>query len=74
MKRRGTSIFDDVNYKFQIENVQNRQVLQSYAPEYYLEMFPDMQQRVLFLKGRDVFKRWWKKTLQIVSGDVANAV
>ena len=58
---RGTSIFDDVNYKFQIENVQNRQVLQSYAPEYYLEMFPDMQQRVLFLKGRDVFKRWWKR-------------
>jgi hypothetical protein len=58
---RGSNISDDVNYKFQIENTIGRQILESYAPEYFIEKFPDMGQRVVFLKGKDILKRWWKR-------------
>ena len=58
---RGGDISDDVNYIFQIENTTGRQILESYAPEYFIEKFPDMRQRVVFLQGRDIFKRWWKR-------------
>ena len=39
---RGDDISDDVTYKFQIENSTGRQILESYAPEYFIEKFPDM--------------------------------
>lgn len=58
---RGNDISDDVNYKFQIEYSTGRQILESYAPEYFIEKFPDMRQRVVFIQGKDIFKRWWKR-------------
>jgi hypothetical protein len=58
---RGSDISDDVNYKFQIENETGRQILESYAPEYYIGKFPDMKQRIIFLQGKDIFRRWWKR-------------
>ena len=58
--REGT-IYDDVNYKFQIETLNGTKVVESYAPQYFLSEFPDMKQRVIFLKGKDMFVQWWKK-------------
>lgn len=54
-------IFDDATYKFQIENSKGRKVLESYAPEYYIGIFPDMRERITFLKGKEIFERWWQK-------------
>lgn len=58
---RGVRIADDVAYKFQIETVEGRQILESYAPEFYLDKFPDMHLRAIFLRGKKIFKHWWKK-------------
>jgi hypothetical protein len=58
---RDNDISDVVNYKFQLENPIGRQILESYAPEYYVEKYPDMRQRVLFLQGKEIFRRWWKR-------------
>ena len=58
---RGISILDDVNYKFQIEDNTGRQILESYAPEYFIQNFPYMRQRVSFLRGKEIFLRWWKR-------------
>ena len=58
---RGSDISDYVNYEFQIETKTGKQILESYAPEYYIEKFPDMQQRITFLYGTEIFKRWWKR-------------
>jgi hypothetical protein len=58
---RGSDISDDINYIFQLENKSGRQVLESYAPEYFLGKFPDMNQRAVFLRGKDIFRRWWKR-------------
>ncbi len=58
---RGGDISDDVNYKFQIENTTGRQILESYAPEYFIQNFPVMRQRLAFLKAKGIFKRWWKR-------------
>jgi hypothetical protein len=58
-EKRGRSISDQINCKFQIENSAGRKILESYAPEYYISQFPDMRQRIIFLQGKDIFKRWW---------------
>jgi hypothetical protein len=58
---RGYDISDAVNYKFQLENPTGRQILESYAPEYFIKKYPDMRQRVLFLQSKDIFIRWWKR-------------
>lgn len=58
---RGLIISDDINYKFQIETSESRQIIESYAPEYYVKKYPDMIQRIAFLNGKDIFLRWWKR-------------
>jgi len=58
---KGRDISDDVNYKFQIENLTGRQILESYAPEYYIDKFPEMQQRAIFVQGKEIFRRGWKR-------------
>lgn len=56
---RGLSISDHVSYIFQTETFEGKQILESYAPEYYLKQFPDMQQRHLFMECKGIFRRWW---------------
>lgn len=58
---RGYEIFDAVNDKFNIETVFGNRLIESYAPEYYIQKFPDMYERALFIQGRDIFLQWWKK-------------
>ncbi|MBL7733144.1 MAG: hypothetical protein JNM88_18375 [Chitinophagaceae bacterium] len=61
----GYDISDAVDYIFRIESPAGCQELDSYAPEYYLEKFPGMQQRAQFLKSIDIFNRWWKRNTEI---------
>ncbi len=60
---RGYVVSDAMNYRFQLEDGIHRQILETYAPEYYLKKFPDMQQRILFLQAKEIFCRWWKRNV-----------
>jgi hypothetical protein len=58
---RYANITDDLNYRFDILFKNKARVIQSYAPEYFLSLFPDMKERSIFLKGRRIFLAWWDK-------------
>lgn len=57
----GYSISDAVDYIFRLEYPNQAQILESYAPEYYFEKFPGMRHRFLFVQGKNIFERWWKR-------------
>ncbi|GAB2815575.1 hypothetical protein [Ferruginibacter profundus] len=54
-------ITDDINYRFDIVFKSKRRIIQSYAPEYFVSLFPDMTDRKVFMQGREIFLRWWDK-------------
>ena len=58
---KGEIISDDVDYIFKFETQIGKKILSSYAPEYYLNIFPDMNQRKYFLAAYRYFESWWKK-------------
>jgi hypothetical protein len=58
---RGNEISDMVNYIFNIETKFRNILVESYAPDYYVKVFPDMLEKIIFIQGRDIFNRWWKK-------------
>jgi hypothetical protein len=58
---RDTKISDDVDYVFRAETEQGQKVISTYAPEYYIKLFPDMVQRNTFLTARKFFFDWWNK-------------
>jgi hypothetical protein len=55
------SIFDDTYYRFDISTKTSSRVIKSYAPDHFLELFPDMTERRKFIKSRDSFLLWWDK-------------
>ena len=58
---RDSRISDDVDYVFRLETETRQKIFSSYAPEYYLKLYPDMNQRSTFLTARTLFTDWWKK-------------
>jgi len=57
---RDHKVSDDVDYVFRLETQHDQKTISSYAPEYYLNLFPDMEQRKMFLAARNYFDNWWK--------------
>jgi len=55
------SISDGINYRFDILNKTRLRVIESYEPDYFLELFTDMVERRKFIKSRDTFLSWWDK-------------
>jgi hypothetical protein len=55
------NIMDDMNYRFDIVFKDKRRVIQSYAPEYFVSLFPDMTDRKFFMQAQEIFLRWWDK-------------
>ena len=58
---RTASISDGINYRFDILNKTRLRVIESYEPDYFFELFPDMIERRKFIKSRDTFLSWWDK-------------
>lgn len=58
---RTASISDGINYRFEILSKARLRVIESYEPDYFLELFPDMIERTKFIKSRDTFLSWWDK-------------
>ncbi|MGG9963569.1 hypothetical protein [Ferruginibacter sp. SUN106] len=54
-------VIDDMNYRFDIVFKNKRRMIRSYAPEYFVSLFPDMTDRKIFLQAREIFLRWWDK-------------
>ena len=55
------SISDGINYRFDIISKSRLRVIESYEPDYFLELFTDMFERRKFILNRDIFLSWWKK-------------
>ena len=58
---RKASISDGINYRFDVLGKNKLQVIESYEPDYFLKLFPDMIDRKKFVNSRDTFLRWWDK-------------
>lgn len=58
---RKASISDGINYRFDILSKTKLRVIESYEPDYFFKLFPDMVDRSKFLKNRDTFLSWWDK-------------
>ena len=58
--QRGESLFDATNYRFEILEGKSFRIIESYAPEYFLNSFPDMLARKSFIKSRDAFVKTYK--------------
>jgi len=55
------SISDDTYYRFDVLTKFKSRVIESYAPDYFLKLFPDMIERRRFINSRDSFLSWWDK-------------
>lgn len=62
--RKKAIITDGTNYVFDIMTKGNSRKIQSYYPEYFVKLFPDMIDRKKFIENRDYFLDWWKKQSQ----------
>ncbi|HMG07485.1 MAG TPA: hypothetical protein VK609_03185 [Mucilaginibacter sp.] len=49
------SVYDDNNYRFEVFNKDNFAIIESYAPEYFLEELPENKILERFIKVRDWF-------------------
>ena len=59
--RRKAIITDGTNYTFDIITKNKSRKIESYYPEYFVKLFPDMIDRKKFIKSKDYFLDWWKK-------------
>ncbi|MFB9077514.1 hypothetical protein ACFFLS_18620 [Flavobacterium procerum] len=59
--RKKAVITDGKNYVFNVLTRNNARKIQSYYPEYFVKLFPDMTDRKKFIESRDYFLDWWKK-------------
>ena len=64
---RKAGIADAPNYRFDIITRDNARVIESYAPQYFLHLFPDMTERRQFLRNRELFEQCWKKWLPLIN-------
>jgi len=55
------SISDGTYYRFDVSTKTKSRVIESYEPDYFLELFPDMIEKRKFIKSRDTFLSWWDK-------------
>jgi hypothetical protein len=58
---RTASVFDDIYYRFDVSTRSRARVIASYAPDHFLELFPDMTERRKFVNSREIFLSWWDK-------------
>lgn len=58
---RRASISDGINYRFDILSKTKLRVIESYEPDYFVKLFPDMFERKRFVISRDAFLSWWDK-------------
>jgi hypothetical protein len=56
---RGQTIYDLAYYRFDVLSKEKARIIASYAPDFYLELFPDMTDRRNFILSRDYFNKWW---------------
>ena len=49
------NMYDDTNHKFEIITTSNYVIIEAYAPEYFLEVLPEIKSRELFIKCRNIF-------------------
>jgi hypothetical protein len=54
-------ITDGTNYVFDLISKNKFRKIQSYYPEYFVKLFPDMIDRKKFIESRDYFLNWWEK-------------
>jgi hypothetical protein len=52
---------DQINYRFEAYKEMNCRIIQSYAPDYFVEKYPYMLDKKKFVLCRDKFLKWWEK-------------
>jgi hypothetical protein len=51
------SITDGVNYRFEIFSKDKFRIIESYEPVYYLQKLPEIKDREVFLKAKELFEK-----------------
>jgi hypothetical protein len=59
--RKKAIITNGTNYIFNIITKNKSRKIESYYPEYFVKLFPDMIDRKKFIESRDYFLAWWNK-------------